>query len=101
MVALLGSEDRVLARWHALGKALAASGGACISTCQYEPSGGRVPTAALLANSLIRDYLLNYARPSIYTTSLGNATIISASYSFGTAERVHVLALAFATLLLA
>jgi 8-amino-7-oxononanoate synthase len=42
---------------------------------------------------LIRDYLLNYARPLIYTTSLSNAAIIAASCSFdlledGTAEKV-------------
>jgi hypothetical protein len=36
MVALLGSEGRALARLHTFGKALAASGGACISTGQYE-----------------------------------------------------------------
>jgi len=36
MVALLGLEDRVLARLHTFGKALAASGGACLYTCQYE-----------------------------------------------------------------
>jgi 8-amino-7-oxononanoate synthase len=35
MVALLGLEDRVLARLHTFGKALAASGGACVSPCQY------------------------------------------------------------------
>jgi len=45
----------------------------------------------LLTNTLIRDYLLNYARPLIYTTSLSNAAIIAASCSFdllegGTAE---------------
>ena len=36
MVALLGLEDRVLARLHTFGKALAASGGACLSTCLFE-----------------------------------------------------------------
>ena len=57
-----------------------------------------VPTAVLLTNTLIRDYLLNYARPLIYTTSLSNAAIIAASCSFdliedGTAERVRVPAI--------
>ncbi|KAI9507148.1 pyridoxal phosphate-dependent transferase [Russula earlei] len=75
MVALLGLEDRVLARLHTFGKALAASG------------------AVLLTDRLIRDYLLNYARPLIYTTSLSNAAIIAASCSFdlledGTAEKL-------------
>lgn len=47
----------------------------------------------LLTNTLIRDYLLNYARPLIYTTSLSNLAVIAASCSFdlledGTANRV-------------
>ncbi|KAH9959474.1 PLP-dependent transferase [Russula dissimulans] len=75
MVALLGLEDRVLVRLHTFGKALAASG------------------AVLLTNTLIRDYLLNYARPLIYTTSLSNAAVIAASCSFdlladGTTEKL-------------
>jgi 8-amino-7-oxononanoate synthase len=42
---------------------------------------------------LIRDYLLNYARPLIYTTALSNAAIVAASCSFdlledGTTEKV-------------
>ncbi|KAG5652601.1 hypothetical protein H0H81_004383 [Sphagnurus paluster] len=74
-VAELGLEDRVLARLHTFGKALAATG------------------AVILTNTLIRDYLLNYARPLIYTTSLSYANIIAADCSFdmlcdGTAEEV-------------
>jgi 8-amino-7-oxononanoate synthase len=54
--------------------------------------GGAI--AVLLTNTLIRDYLLNYARPLIYTTSLSNAAIVAASCSFdlledGTAEKVN------------
>jgi len=96
MVAQLGLEDRVLARLHTFGKALAASGGAfdlghfypC--TTSNEPR----PSAVILTKTLIRDYLLNYACPLIYTTSLSNAaSIIAASCSFdlledGTAEKV-------------
>jgi hypothetical protein len=52
-------------------------------------------TAVLLTSTLIRDYLLNYARPLIYTTSLSNTAIIAASCSFdiledGTAKKVPV-----------
>ena len=52
----------------------------------------------LLTNTLIRDYLLNYARPLIYTTSLSNLAVIAASCSFdlledGTADRVKKNAL--------
>ncbi|KAH9052280.1 pyridoxal phosphate-dependent transferase [Lactarius vividus] len=75
LVAQLGVEKRVLARLHTFGKALAASG------------------AVLLTSTLIRDYLLNYARPLIYTTSLSNLAVIAASCSFdlledGTADRL-------------
>ncbi|KDQ24796.1 hypothetical protein PLEOSDRAFT_33042 [Pleurotus ostreatus PC15] len=75
-VAQLGLEDKVLARLHTFGKALAATG------------------AVLLTNILIRDYLLNYARPLIYTTSLSNANIIAASCSFDMLENglAHKLA---------
>jgi len=86
MVAQLGLEDCVLARLHTFGKALAASG------------------AVLLTNTLIRDYLLNYARPLIYTTSLSNAAIIAASCSFdlledGTAENLAAQVLEHSTYL--
>ena len=100
MVAQLGLEDCVLARLHTFGKALAASGGTCLFTL-VRISAELGPTAVLLTNTLIRDYLLNYARPLIYTTSLSNAVIITASCSFdlledGTAEKVRVLALSSA-----
>lgn len=97
MVAQLGLEDCVLARLHTFGKALAASGGTYLYIL-VRISAELVRTAVLLTNTLIRDYLLNYARPLIYTTSLSNAAIIAASCSFdlledGTAEKVRILAL--------
>ncbi|KAG6836369.1 hypothetical protein H0H93_008730 [Arthromyces matolae] len=67
-VAELGLENRVLARLHTFGKALAATG------------------AVILTSTLIRDYLLNYARSLIYTTSLSNANIIAADSSFDLLE---------------
>ncbi|KAH6871472.1 PLP-dependent transferase [Coprinopsis sp. MPI-PUGE-AT-0042] len=74
-VALLGLEDKVLARLVTFGKALAATG------------------AVVLTNELIRDYLLNYARPLIYTTSLSLSSVIAADASLtmlsdGTAARL-------------
>lgn len=81
-VALLGLEDRVLARLHTFGKALAATG------------------AVIVTTTLIRDYLLNYARSLIYTTSLNYANIVAADCSFdmladGTAQHLsnHLLSL--------
>ncbi|KIY65731.1 PLP-dependent transferase [Cylindrobasidium torrendii FP15055 ss-10] len=67
-VAMLGLESKVLARLHTFGKALAASG------------------AVVLTTPLIRDYLLNYARPLIYTTSLSSSNIIAAEASFDMLE---------------
>ncbi|KAJ6622953.1 pyridoxal phosphate-dependent transferase [Mycena sp. CBHHK59/15] len=74
-VAQLGLENKVLARLHTFGKALAATG------------------AVILTSTLIRDYLLNYARSLIYTTSLSFANIIAADSSFdllmdGTAQQL-------------
>ncbi|KAI0363864.1 PLP-dependent transferase [Pilatotrama ljubarskyi] len=68
LVSALGVEDRVFARLHTFGKALAATG------------------AVLLVTPLVRDYLLNYARSLIYTTSLSNANIIAAECSFDMLE---------------
>ncbi|PFH51077.1 hypothetical protein AMATHDRAFT_75164 [Amanita thiersii Skay4041] len=74
-VAMMGLEKRVLVRLCTFGKALGASG------------------AVLLTNRLIRDYMLNYARPLIYTTSLSFASVIAVDCSFdllqdGTTEKL-------------
>ncbi|KUJ19145.1 PLP-dependent transferase [Mollisia scopiformis] len=49
----LGVEERVFARLHTFGKALGCNG------------------AAILCSKLTREYLINYARPLIYTTAMG------------------------------
>ena len=53
-----------------------------------------VHLAVLLVTPLVRDYLLNYARSLIYTTSLSYANIVAAECSFdmledGAAEKVR------------
>ncbi|TDL25764.1 PLP-dependent transferase [Rickenella mellea] len=68
LVALWGLENRVLARLHTFGKALSGSG------------------AVILTSPIVREYLVNYARPLIYTTSLNNASIIAADCSFDLLE---------------
>ncbi|KAI0788261.1 PLP-dependent transferase [Fomes fomentarius] len=65
LVAAYGLEDKIFARLHTFGKALA---------------------AILLVTPLVRDYLLNYARSLIYTTSLSHANIIAAECSFDLLE---------------
>ncbi|KAH6901217.1 hypothetical protein BKA70DRAFT_1436247 [Coprinopsis sp. MPI-PUGE-AT-0042] len=61
-VAFLELEDKVFARLVTFGKALAA-------------------TAVILTNDLIYDYLLNYAHPLIYTTSLSLSSVTGADAS--------------------
>ena len=92
LVNLFGLEDRVFARLHTFGKALAGTGG--------ESAGSDIVnsllnhgTAVLLVPPLVKQYLINYARTLIYTTSLSYANIISAGCSFdildsGCAEEV-------------
>ncbi|EFQ98398.1 8-amino-7-oxononanoate synthase [Nannizzia gypsea CBS 118893] len=53
VVQQLGVEDRVLIRLHTFGKALASNG------------------AIILCSPLVREYLINYARPLIFTSALG------------------------------
>jgi 8-amino-7-oxononanoate synthase len=90
-VAQLGLEDKVLARLHTFGKALAATGGTPLPA--FFNNLLITAAAIILTSPLIRDYLLNYARSLIYTTSLSYANIIAADSSFdmltdGTAQQV-------------
>ncbi|THV00709.1 PLP-dependent transferase [Dendrothele bispora CBS 962.96] len=62
------SKGRVIARLHTFGKALGSSG------------------AVILTTPLIRDYLINYARSLIYTTSLTHANVIAIGCSFDMVE---------------
>lgn len=66
LVSELGLEDAVTVRLHTFGKAMACSG------------------AIMLCSPTIREYLINYARPLIYTTSAPFASLaaIRASYTF-------------------
>jgi 8-amino-7-oxononanoate synthase len=82
LVCELGLEKEVTVRLHTFGKALACNGG------------------ILLCSPLIRQYLVNYARPLIYTTFMSYPALaaIRASYSFlmegktmALASRLHSL----------
>jgi 8-amino-7-oxononanoate synthase len=66
LVSQLGLEKDVTVRLHTFGKALACNG------------------AILLCSPLIRQYLINYARPMIYTTFMSYPALaaIRASYNF-------------------
>ncbi|KAL3427480.1 aminotransferase class I and II [Phlyctema vagabunda] len=74
LVCSLGLEDRIFARLHTFGKALGCNG------------------AILLCDELTRSYLINYARPLIYTTfmSFPSLAAIKAAYTLlqsGATER--------------
>ncbi|KAJ7581566.1 PLP-dependent transferase [Mycena floridula] len=80
IVAMLGLEDKCLARVITFGKALGGSG------------------AAILSTSLVREYLLNYSRPIMFTTSPSYPNIISMNCAIdlledGTASRESKLLL--------
>jgi 8-amino-7-oxononanoate synthase len=81
IVALLGLENRVLARLHTFGKALAGSGGPYVSL-GMGPFTHLHTIAVIVTNGLLRDYLINYARSLIYTTSLSYANVIAVDCSF-------------------
>ncbi|TKA68847.1 hypothetical protein B0A55_07313 [Friedmanniomyces simplex] len=76
LVCELGLESEVTVRLHTFGKALAANG------------------AVLLCSPVIREYLVNYARPMIYTTFMSFPALagIKASYAFLQTEKAEGLA---------
>ncbi|KWU43880.1 PLP-dependent transferase [Rhodotorula sp. JG-1b] len=63
LVCALGLAHRVLVRVHTFGKAMACSG------------------AAVLASPLIRNYLINYARPLIYSTAMTHLSVLAVQKS--------------------
>ncbi|USW59522.1 Putative aminotransferase, class I/classII, pyridoxal phosphate-dependent transferase, major [Septoria linicola] len=77
LVSDLGLEGECLVRLHTFGKALACNG-----------------AILLCATSVLREYLINYARPLIYTTfmSYPNLAAIKASYEFLIAGKGEPLA---------
>ncbi|KAF2703197.1 PLP-dependent transferase [Pleomassaria siparia CBS 279.74] len=76
LVCELGLEDRVFARLHTFGKALACNG------------------AVILGSELLRHYLINYARPLIYTTFMSYPALAAIRASYGLLIQGHTVALA-------
>ncbi|KAK4556262.1 hypothetical protein LTR86_006406 [Recurvomyces mirabilis] len=76
LVNALGLEDEITVRLHTFGKSLACNG------------------AILLCSPTIREYLINYARPMIYTTFMSYPALaaIKASYDFLEAGKTEDLA---------
>ncbi|KAF2121370.1 pyridoxal phosphate-dependent transferase [Lophiotrema nucula] len=66
LVSQLGLEKKVFARLHTFGKALGAGTGAII-----------------LGSSVLRDYLINYGKPLIYSTFLSFPALVAVRASYG------------------
>ena len=86
LVNMLGLQNRVFARLHTFGKALAGTGGELDLSIVESALSPPLGTAVLLVPPLVKQYLINYARTLIYTTSLSYANIISANCSFDMLE---------------
>ncbi|KAF2473836.1 PLP-dependent transferase [Lindgomyces ingoldianus] len=76
LVCELNLEDRIFARLHTFGKALACNG------------------AIILCSPLLRHYLVNYARPLIYTTFMSYPTLAAIRASYSLLQDGHTNALA-------
>ncbi|CAI6299524.1 unnamed protein product [Periconia digitata] len=76
LVSQLGLERHIFARLHTFGKAMACNG------------------AIILGSHILRHYLINYARPLIYSTFMSYPTLsaIRASYSLLKAGKTELLA---------
>ena len=84
LVSHLGLEKRIFARLHTFGKALSANGGKYrIDPFSQHHRTLNTTAAIILGSSTLRHYLVNYARPLIYTTFLSypSLALIRASYS--------------------
>ncbi|ORY19005.1 8-amino-7-oxononanoate synthase-like protein [Clohesyomyces aquaticus] len=76
LVCELGLEKRIFARLHTFGKALAGNG------------------AIMLCSPLIRHYLINYARPLIYTTFMSYPALVAIRASYTLLMNGHTNSLA-------
>ena len=94
-VAQLGLESKVFMRLCTFGKGLGGTGGLYLISSWKDTAYSNLHViAVVLTNALVRDYLVNYARPLIYTTSLSYTNVIAVDCAFnlledGTAEYVR------------
>ncbi|KAI4665812.1 uncharacterized protein J4E78_003277 [Alternaria triticimaculans] len=82
LVCELGLEQRIFARLHTFGKAVAANGGTSYFFLPKFMTDAKHFTAIILGSDTLRHYLINYARPLIYTTFLSypSLALIRCSY---------------------
>jgi len=83
LVAMANLENRVLVRLHTFGKALASNGGMYTSYlllghfARSIAKNDEILVAVILTKPWLREYLINYSRPLIYTTAPANYNSIA------------------------
>ncbi|KAI8804890.1 pyridoxal phosphate-dependent transferase [Cladochytrium replicatum] len=82
----LGLENDVFARLYTFGKAIGSHGGR-VTRCHLVSSSDVWHTAAILGSGILREYLINYARPLIYSTFLPFHTLLSVRIAYAILER--------------
>lgn len=76
VVAHFGLEKEIFARLHTFGKALASNGGK-INHAKRHWKCTHITLAVILGSSVLREYLINYARPLIYSTFMSFSSLAS------------------------
>ena len=84
-VSELGLQDRVSIRLHTFGKALACNGGRSDRCASFDISLTD-HLAIILCSPVIRSYLINYARPLIYTTFMSHPSLAAIKVAYDRLE---------------
>lgn len=89
VVCAVGLANRIAVRVHTFGKAMACSGGEQPPDSLRYSTLTPTPAAVVLCSPLLRSYLINYARPLVYSTAMPHLNVIAASKSFEMLEDGH------------
>ena len=93
LVCELGLEDRIFARLHTFGKALASNGGEPSNVFLFRHCIANYDSAIVLGSSTLREYLINYARPLIYTTFMSYPALVAIRSSYTMLQTGQTVAL--------